>query len=211
MGCMAFRTLPNRLSADPVKPAVHLIRNSLSFAHWKERKPLAAALRPIYQAAHSDAPQAALDDFERVNGAENSRSSDRCCGGNGSRGFLSAYPTEVRKVIYTTNAIESLHMQLRKIVKYRGHFPNDAAAKKLRFLTLRNIEQKWKMPPCTWRQAANQFAILFGERFTNAMKSFWRLGLSHKIPDTTRRRSLYPYSQSPISKKPARGGLERST
>src|SRR5260363_57052 len=65
MGCMAFRTLPNRLSADPVKPAVHLIRNSLSFAHWKERKPLAAALRPIYQAAHSDAAQAALDDFEK--------------------------------------------------------------------------------------------------------------------------------------------------
>src|SRR5260363_29801 len=65
MGCMAFRTLPNRLSADPVKPSVHLIRNSLSFAHWKERKPLAAALRPIYQAAHSDAAQAALDDFER--------------------------------------------------------------------------------------------------------------------------------------------------
>src|SRR5260364_102104 len=147
MGCMAFRTLPNRLSADPVKPADHLIRNSLSFAHWKERKPLAAALRPIYQAAHSDAAQAALDDFERVNGAENSQSSHRCGGGNGSRGFLSAYPPEVRKMIYTTNAIESLHMQLRKIVKNRGHFPNDAAAKKLRFLALRNIEQNWKMPP----------------------------------------------------------------
>src|SRR5260364_468792 len=65
IGCMAFRTLPNRLSADPVKPAVHLIRNSLSFAHWKDRKPLAAALRPIYKAAHSDAAQAALDDFEK--------------------------------------------------------------------------------------------------------------------------------------------------
>src|SRR5260363_383317 len=65
MGCMAFRTLPTSLYADTVKPAVHLIRNSLSLAHWKERKPLAAALRPIYQAAHSDAAQAALDDFEK--------------------------------------------------------------------------------------------------------------------------------------------------
>src|SRR5260364_213748 len=211
MGCMAFRTLPNRLSADPVKPAVHLIRNSLSFAHWKERKPLAAALRPIYQAAHSDAAQAALDDFEKGEWGRKFPIISQMWRRQWEQGFLSAYPPEVRKMIYTTNAIESLHMQLRKIVKNRGHFPNDAAAKKLRFLTLRNIEQNWKMPPCTWRQAANQFAILFGERFTNAMKSFWRLGLSHKIPDTTRRRSLYPYSQSPISKKPARGGLERST
>src|SRR5260363_217228 len=119
MGCMAFRTLPNRLSADPVKPAVHLIRNSLSFAHWKERKPLAAALRPIYQAAHSDAAQAALDDFKKGDGGGKSPVSTQMCGGNGSRGFLSAYPPEVRKMIYTTNAIESLHMQLRKIVKTR--------------------------------------------------------------------------------------------
>src|SRR5260363_404980 len=147
MGCMAFRTLPNRLSADPVKPAVHLIRNSLSFAHWKERKPLAAALRPIYQAAIATRLKPLWMILKRVNGAENSQSSHRCGGGNGSRRFLPAYPPEVRKMIYTTNAIESLHMQLRKIVKNRGHFPNDAAAKKLRFLTLRNIEQNWKMPP----------------------------------------------------------------
>ncbi|CAB3774596.1 hypothetical protein LMG29542_07974 [Paraburkholderia humisilvae] len=61
-----------------------------------------------------------------------------------------------------TNAIESMHMQLRKIVKNRGHFPSDAAASKLLYLTLRNIEKDWKMPPITWRQAVNQFAILFG-------------------------------------------------
>src|SRR5260364_32869 len=84
-----------------------------------------------------------------------------------------AYPPDVRKMIYTTNAIESLHMQLRKIVKNRGHFPNDQAAKKLRFLALRNIEKNWKMPPVIWKQAANQFAILFGERFTDAMNSFY--------------------------------------
>jgi putative transposase len=80
-----------------------------------------------------------------------------------------AYPPAVRKIIYATNAIESLHMQLRKIVKNRGHFPSDEAASKLLFLALRNIEKDWKMPLITWKQAANQFAILFGERFTNAM------------------------------------------
>ncbi len=80
-----------------------------------------------------------------------------------------AYPPEVRKIIYTTNAIESMHMQLRKIVKNRGHFPSDEAASKLLYLALRNIEKDWKMPPITWRQAVNQFAILFGERFTAAI------------------------------------------
>ncbi|MGC0155796.1 transposase, partial [Chromobacterium vaccinii] len=80
-----------------------------------------------------------------------------------------AYPPEVRKIIYTTNAIESMHMQLRKIVKNRGHFPSDEAASKLLYLALRNIEKDWKMPPITWKQAANQFAILYGERFTDAL------------------------------------------
>ena len=77
-----------------------------------------------------------------------------------------AYPPEVRRIIYTTNAIESLHMQLRKIVKNRGHFPNDEAATKLLYLALRNISKKWQMPNRTWKEAANQFAIMFGQRFT---------------------------------------------
>ena len=76
-----------------------------------------------------------------------------------------SYPPEVRKIIYTTNAIESLHMQLRKVLKNRGHFPSDEAATKLIFLALRNITKSWKNPPLTWRMAANQFAIQFGERF----------------------------------------------
>jgi len=74
----------------------------------------------------------------------------------------------VRTIIYTTNAIESLHMRLRKIVTNRGHFPSDDAASKLLFLALRNIEKNCKMPQRTWKQPANQLAILFGERFTNA-------------------------------------------
>src|SRR5260363_15342 len=94
-----------------------------------------------------------------------------------------AYPPDVRKMIYTTNAIESLHMQLRKIVKNRGHFPNDQAAKKLRFLALRNIEKNWKMPPVIWKQAANQFAILFDD---------WVSAESTTVPE----RSINPFSRS---------------
>jgi putative transposase len=80
-----------------------------------------------------------------------------------------AYTPEVRTIIYTTNAIESLHMRLRKIVKNRGHFPSNDAASKLLYLALRNIEKDWKMPQRTWKQAGNQFDIMFGERFTNAI------------------------------------------
>jgi transposase-like protein len=75
------------------------------------------------------------------------------------------YPPEVRKIIYTTNAIESCIMQLRKVLKNRGHFPSDEAATKLIFLAFRNITKSWKNPPLTWRMAAIQFAIKFGERF----------------------------------------------
>lgn len=77
-----------------------------------------------------------------------------------------AYPLEVRRIMYTTNAIESLNMQIRKVIKNRGHFPNDDAATKLIWLALRNIAKDWKMPPITWRAAKTQFAILFAERFT---------------------------------------------
>jgi putative transposase len=75
------------------------------------------------------------------------------------------YPNEIRKIIYTTNAIESLHMQLRKVLKTRGHFPSDEAATKLIYLVLRDITKKWKKPPITWKLAATQFAIRFGQRF----------------------------------------------
>ncbi|WP_042688452.1 transposase, partial [Candidatus Glomeribacter gigasporarum] len=82
---------------------------------------------------------------------------------------LSAYPPEVRKMIYTTNAIESLHMQLRKIVKNRGHFPNDQAAK-IALARFAKHAEKMQNAPVIWKQTANPFAILFGEPFTNAMK-----------------------------------------
>lgn len=72
-------------------------------------------------------------------------------------------------MIHTTNAIESLNMPVCKVIKNRGHFPNDKAAPMLIYLALRNISKNWKMPPITWRAAKTQFAILFGERFTDSV------------------------------------------
>jgi hypothetical protein len=83
-----------------------------------------------------------------------------------------SFAPEVRKIIYTTNAIESLHIQLRKVLKNRGHFPSDEEATKLIYLALRNITKQWKNPPVTWRVAADQFAIQFGERLTNEAIAF---------------------------------------
>jgi transposase-like protein len=149
---------------------VHLIRNSLSLASWKDRKSLAAALKPVYQAVTADAAAAALQEFAQGEGGQKFPTVTAMWQRQWEQVIpFFAYPPAVRKIIYTTNAIESMHMQLRKIVKNRGHFPTDEAASKLLYLALRNIEKDWKMPPITWKQAANQFAILFGERFTNAL------------------------------------------
>jgi transposase-like protein len=149
---------------------VHLIRNSLNLASWKDRKPLAAALKPIYQAATAEAAEAALQAFSQSEWGKQFPTVAAMWQRQWEQVIpFFAYPPEVRKIIYTTNAIESMHMQLRKIIKNRGHFPSDEAASKLLFLALRNIEKDWKMPPITWRQAVNQFAILFGERFTAAL------------------------------------------
>jgi transposase-like protein len=149
---------------------VHLIRNSTTLASWKDRKELAAALKPIYQAANADLAAVALDEF--ADGPWGTKFPTVAAMWRRQWQQVIpffAYPPEVRTIIYTTNAIESLHMRLRKIVKNRGHFPSDDAATKLLFLALRNIEKDWKMPQRTWKQAANQFAIMFGERFTNAI------------------------------------------
>lgn len=149
---------------------VHLIRNSLNLASWKDRKALATALKPIYQAATADAAATALQAFAQSDWGEKFPTVVAMWQRQWEQVIpFFAYPPQVRKIIYTTNAIESMHMQLRKIVKNRGHFPSDEAASKLLYLALRNIEKDWKMPPITWKQAVNQFAILFGQRFTNAL------------------------------------------
>ena len=80
-----------------------------------------------------------------------------------------AFPAEVRRILYTTNAIEAWNSKLRRAVRARGHFPTDEAAMKLLFMVLNRSEKEWKMPPTTWAMAKAQFAVLFGERFTRAM------------------------------------------
>jgi transposase-like protein len=146
---------------------VHLIRNSLDFASWKDRKALAAAIKPIYTAPSAEAAQAELAAFEQGDWGQKfptvvaawRRAWDRVIP-------FFAFPPAVRRVIYTTNAIESVNARLRKIIKTRGHFPSDDAANKLIWLALRNITADWSRASRDWKDAMNQFAILYAERFT---------------------------------------------
>jgi len=148
---------------------VHLIRNSLDYASWKDRKLLAAAIKPIYTAVSAEAAEAELDAFAQgpwgikfpTVVAAWRRAWDRVIP-------FFAFPPSIRRVIYTTNAIESINAQLRKIIKSRGHFPSDDAASKLIWLALRNITTDWGRAAHNWKEAMNQFAILYEERFTHA-------------------------------------------
>jgi putative transposase len=145
---------------------VHLIRNSLSFCNWKERKPVAAELKKIYSAETAELAAKRLEDFEQGPLGKKIPAIAQCWRRVWEQVIpFFAYPNEIRKIIYTTNAIESLHMQLRKVLKTRGHFPSDEAATKLIYLALRDITKKWKNAPITWKLAATQFAIRFGQRF----------------------------------------------
>jgi putative transposase len=148
---------------------VHLMRNSLEYASWKDRRALAAAIRPIYTAASAQAAEAELEAFEQGEWGQKfpsvvaawRRAWDRVIP-------FFAFAPAVRKVIYTTNAIESLNAQLRKTVKTRGHFPSDDAATKLLWLALRNITAGWTHAAHDWKAAMNQFAILYEDRFTRS-------------------------------------------
>ena len=172
-----LKGLPEALAA--VFPAttlqtciVHLIRHSLDYAGYKDYRPLAQALRPIYTAVNAEAAEAALDAFEQAPLGQKfptvvaawRRAWDRVIP-------FFAFPPAVRKVIYTTNAIESVNARIRKIIKTRGHFPSDEAAAKLIWLALRNITAKWGIRAGTdWKAAMNQFAIAYGERFTSPQR-----------------------------------------
>ncbi|WP_375199134.1 IS256 family transposase [Cupriavidus metallidurans] len=146
---------------------VHLLRYSMQFASWKERKAIARALKPIYGASSADAAAEALDEFERGPWGQKyppvvaswRRKWEQVVP-------FFAFSAEVRKIIYTTNAIESLHSQVRKTIRNKGHFPSDEAATKLIYLSLRQVEAKWKRPPKEWHAAKAQLAIQFGDRFT---------------------------------------------
>ncbi len=143
---------------------VHMVRYSLNFVGWKLRKTVAADLRLIYTAATAEEAVMRLAEFDVKWGADYP-SIVQSWRRNWERIIpFFDYPAEIRKVIYTTNAIESVNMSLRKVTKSRGSFPNDDALVKLYYLALRNISKKWTMPIQNWKAALNRFTILFGER-----------------------------------------------
>lgn len=149
---------------------VHLLRNSMDFVSWKDRKGLATALKDIYRAVDADAAEKALTAFEAGPWGQRYPAigqSWRRAWGEVIPFF--AFPEEVRRIVYTTNAIEALNSKLRRAVRARGHFPTDEAATKLLYLVLNRSEKEWRMPPREWVMAKAQFAVLFGERFTRAM------------------------------------------
>jgi putative transposase len=149
---------------------VHLLRHSLDFVSYKDRKPVAAALKEIYKALDAEAGAAALDAFEAGDWGRKYPAIVQ----SWRRAWPEVIPffgfaDDVRRIVYTTNSIEALNAKLRRAVRARGHFPNDDAATKLLFLVLNRAEKEWTMPPREWAIAKAQFAVIFGERFTRAM------------------------------------------
>src|ERR1039457_4854177 len=143
---------------------VHMVRNSLKYVSWKQRKEVATDLKVIYQSATAEQAEMELTAFEAkwdkthpTIGQSWRRNWDQVIP-------FFAYPPDIRKVIYTTNAIESLNMSLRKVTKNRGSFPNDEAMLKLLYLALKNIAKKWTLPIRDWKAAMNRFSILFEDR-----------------------------------------------
>jgi putative transposase len=145
---------------------VHLIRGSLDFVSYKDRKAVAAALKEIYRAKDADAAAAALDAFAAGGWGLKYPAIAMAWRRNWAAVIpFFAFPADVRRLIYTTNAIEALNAKLRRAVRTRGHFPSDDSALKLLFLVLNLAEREWRMPPGEWAMAKAQFAILFEERF----------------------------------------------
>jgi putative transposase len=143
---------------------VHLVRHSLNYVGWKQRKEVARDLKTIYTAATEAEAEQQLAEFSLKWDAKFPMIA-RSWRSNWTRVIpFFAHPPEIRKVIYTTNAIESLNMSLRKVTKARGSFPNDEAVSKLLYLALRNIAKKWTMPLHAWKDALNRFAILYENR-----------------------------------------------
>ena len=147
---------------------VHLVRASLNYVNWKDRKQVVADLKPIYRAAAAEQAREELDLFEEKWGKKYP-AIGRLWNEQWERVIpFFAFTPEIRKVIYTTNAVESLHMSLRKVIKNRGSFPNEDSALKLLYLALRNASAKWQTVQ-GWREALNQFEILHGDRLRKAL------------------------------------------
>jgi putative transposase len=143
---------------------VHLIRNSLAFVSWKDRKKVVQDLKHVYRAATAELALEWLDGFEKRWARQYPTIAPMWRRAWDYVTPLFAFPPAIRKMIYTTNAVESLNRSLRKVIKTRGSFPTDDAALKLLYLAIRNAGLRWRRP-IEWTAAMSQFAILFGDRF----------------------------------------------
>jgi putative transposase len=145
---------------------VHVIRNSLDFVSYKDRKAVAAALKEIYRARDAKAGQEALEAFAEGAWGRKYPAIVQSWQRHWPEVIpFYAFPSDVRRIIYTTNAIEALNAKLRRAVRARGHFPTDDAVLKLLFLVLNLATKEWRMPAREWTAAKAQFAILFEDRF----------------------------------------------
>jgi putative transposase len=143
---------------------VHLLRASLNYVSWKQRKQVAADLKPVYRASTAEEAQLRLEEFA-IKWDRPYPTIAQMWRRNWEHVTpFFGYPAEIRKVVYTTNAIESLNMSLRKVIKTRGSFPSEEAALKLLYMGLEHIAKKWTMPVQDWKAALQRFAILFGDR-----------------------------------------------
>ena len=145
---------------------VHMVRHSLNFVGWKQRKEVASDLRLIYSAATEDEALRRLTEFEGKWDAQFAPIGQSWRRNWARLSPFFDYPPDIRKVIYTTNAIESVNMSLRKITKTRGSFPTDDAVFKLFYLALNNISQKWTMPIRDWKAALNRLTSQFDGRMS---------------------------------------------
>jgi putative transposase len=143
---------------------VHLVRHSTKYVSYKDRKELAADLKTIYRAATAQEAEANLETFAAKWDARYPMISKSWRGNWGRVVPMFGFPEEIRRAVYTTNAIESLNMSLRKIIKNRPSFPSTDAVMKLLYLALAKISRKWTMPIRDWGAAINQFAIIYGDR-----------------------------------------------
>jgi putative transposase len=145
---------------------VHLIRNSLDLVSYKDRRTVAAALKEIYRARDAEAGRAALDDFADCPWGRKYPAITASWRRHWTEVIpFYAFPSDVRRMVYTTNAVAALHAKLRRAVRARGRFPHDDAVLKLPFLVLNLAAKEWRMPAREWSAAKAQFAILFEDRF----------------------------------------------
>ena len=143
---------------------VHMVRHSLRYVSWKQRKEVAKDLKSVHQAPTIDQAETNLTAFAKKWDTSHPTIS-KSWRNNWERIIpLFSYPPQIRKATYTTNAIESLNMSLRKVTKNRGSFPNDEAMMKLLYLAMKNLSKKWTLPLRDWKSAMNQFTILFEGR-----------------------------------------------